>query len=161
MFTITTNIRRIAAVSIASATAVAAVAAVGATPALATTTPTSYEVHIANTQPHRLTLQSVNIGPGSHWVFKPPEYLAGNGSGLFEVSSTTAPGGAQASVTYVDPADGSTVTFNGVAAPQPNSSQSGAVTYGTGLAVSGYQGFFAGWHPQLNLHYAVTGAPTI
>jgi hypothetical protein len=28
--------------------------------------------------------------------------------------------------------------------------------YGGGLAVSGYQGFFAGFHPQLNLHYAVT-----
>ena len=49
------------------------------------------------------------------------------------------------------------VTFSGDAAPYRNGSTSSAVTDGGGLYVSGYQGFFVGLHPQLNLHYAVTG----
>jgi hypothetical protein len=118
--------------------------------------PTSYEVHIANTQHDRLVLQSASATVG-HWVFTPPKYLAGRSSAVFEVSATNAPGGAQASATYLDPVTHTTVTVSGDAAPYRNGSTSSAVIDGGGLFVSGYQGFFVGLHPQLHLHYAVTG----
>jgi hypothetical protein len=156
MFSTThSNVRRIACLGLGVGIFLTG-SAIAAGQAHASTLPTSYEVHIANTQPNRLVLQGESATTG-HWVFKPPKYIDGRSSAVFEVAAANAPGGAQASVTYLDPVTHTTVTFSGDAAPYRNGSTSSAVTYGGGLYVSGYQGFFTGLHPQLNLHYAVTG----
>jgi hypothetical protein len=162
MSTTRRNIRRVVCLS-AGIAIFAAASAIAATQAhadtlQASTRPTSAEIHIANGQPDQLTLDGATLAQGSHWVFAPPEHIAGySNNALFEAASTSAPGGAQASVTYIDHANGSTVTFNVDAAPYRNGSTASAVVYPAGLQVSGYQGFFAGLHPQLNLHYSVTG----
>ena len=53
--------------------------AIAAGRAHANTLPTSYEVHIANTQPDRLVLQSASATSG-HWVFAPPKHINGRSS---------------------------------------------------------------------------------
>jgi len=37
-----------------------------------------------------MTLQSVTLVPGTHWVFQPPRHLNGYGNGLFEVTGISA-----------------------------------------------------------------------
>jgi hypothetical protein len=72
-------------------------------------------------------------------------------------ASSTSPNGAQVSVTYVDPSNGATVSFTGNASTRHNGTSVSAVPYGA-LQVSGYQGYFPGLHPHVNLRYAVTGS---
>ena len=155
MFTLHTTIRRIATIGVVSAASVAAVAALAAAPAGANAGSTSYEVHVVNQQPDRLVLRSATIQKGTTWTIEAPEYIDAGTQATFAANSTS-PNGAQVAVTYVDPTNGATVSFTGNASTRQNGSIVSAVPYG-GLQVSGYQGYFAGFHPHLNLRHAVTG----